>query len=206
MKSEERIREFSFQASSEASQNIISDNELWTKFLEGDQGAFAQIYKEYVNDLYNFGFQLCRNREVSKDIIHDVFMSLRFSKSKSKIKSIKSYLFRCFYTEWIKRSKKESNLSSLSDCFAITASFEDRLIEKQIGATKIKYLRQALKSLTVKQRKGIMLFFYEKMSYDEVAEAMTLRNAKSARKLIYRALDRLKPTKTFMKILFSFHL
>ncbi|MEP1094669.1 MAG: sigma-70 family RNA polymerase sigma factor [Cyclobacteriaceae bacterium] len=185
-------------------QKPVSDEVLWINFCEGDQGAFAQIYRDYVNDLYNFGFQLSRDEDISKDIIHDVFVKLRFSKSRSKIKSIKSYLFRCIYTEWIKRSKSTSVFSSLSDDFAITLSFEDGMVEKQMGVDRQKYLEKALNELTNKQRRAVMLFFYENMSYSEVAEGMALKNAKSARKLIYRALERIKPDQAAMKILYSF--
>ncbi len=185
----------------------FSDQELWVRFCRGEQGAFAFIYKEYIKDLYNFVFQLCRDEDYAKDLIQDVFVRLRFSKSKSEVKSIKSYLFKCTYNEWISRAKSSSTFASLpesSDSFGITVSFEDRLIENEIGGDRIKYLKEALDSLTTKQRKGIMLFFYEGMSYEEVAEVLSLKNAKSARKLIYRALDRLRPNDAVMSILYSF--
>ncbi|MBV6643924.1 MAG: sigma-70 family RNA polymerase sigma factor [Cyclobacteriaceae bacterium] len=186
--------------------NSFSESDLWKRFCSGDGHAFALIYKRYVRSLYNFGFQLSKDTELSKDIIQDIFIKLRFSKSRKPIKSIKSYLFRCFYTEWISRSKSSLAFSSLLDSFAISLSFEDKLVEKQLEQDRLTFLKAALKRLTPKQRKGIMLYFYESMSYEEVAEAMGLKSAKYARKLIYRALDTLRPSETTMKVLYTFFL
>lgn len=179
-----------------------SETDLWRKFCEGDERSFAYIYKTYIEHLYNFGFQLTKNEELTKDIIQDIFVKLRASNKNAKIKSIKSYLFKCFYTDWIKRSKKNRSFISLSECFAITLSFEERLMQKQLLEERKEYLKKNIEKLTVRQRQGIMLFFYEGMSYAEIAEAMDLKNAKSARKLLYRAVDELKPNESTMKVLY----
>ena len=172
-----------------------NDNQLWQSFRQGDKVAFALIYNTHISHLYNFCYQFSRNEDLTKDIIHDVFLRLRTSKSETKIKSIKSYLFRAVYTEWLKRNKAskrlESNIPEL-----ITFSIEDKIIEDQRIKQRLMALKERLKLLTPQQERGIFLFYHEGMSYDQVAEVLDLKNAKSARKLIYRALDRLRPNKS----------
>lgn len=181
-----------------------TDHEIWKKFCSGDEEAFAFIYRKYVQDLFNYGYQLSKDRDLTRDIIQDLFIKLRFSKSQSRIKSIKSYLFKCFYNEWIRCAKVSHKQIDLADQrLAVTISFEDKMVERQIGEEKLAYLNKALLTLTFKQRQAISLFFYEGMSYEQVAEAMGLKNAKMARKIIYRSIDRLKPDKAVMKILYS---
>ncbi|MEL7147283.1 MAG: sigma-70 family RNA polymerase sigma factor [Bacteroidota bacterium] len=182
-----------------------SDNENWKKFCAGDEAAFAYIYRKHVQALFNFGYQLNGDRDLTRDIIQDVFIKLRFSKSKVRIKSIKSYLFKCFYNEWIKCAKVSQHRTNLADeRLAVTVSFEDKMVECQIGEERLAYLRKALETLTFRQRQAVTLFFYEGMGYEQIAEAMRLKNAKMARKVLYRAIDRLKPDKAVMDILYTF--
>ncbi|MEO9870680.1 RNA polymerase sigma factor [Ekhidna sp.] len=167
------------------------DVKLWEKFKSGDKMAFTIIYNKHISHLYNFCFQFSRDKEISEDIIHDVFLSLRISGSKTKIRSIKSYLFRCAYTEWIKK-KKKNKLPDIDAFEFIVLSIEDKIIEDQEMKYRLEDLKERMTLLTTQQKKAVLLFYYEGMSYDEVAEVLLLKNAKSARKLIYRALDRLR--------------
>ncbi len=169
----------------------VDDFELWEKFRKGDKTAFTIIYNRNIEHLYNFCFQLSRDKDLSKDIIHDVFLSLRTSNSKTKVRSIKSYLFRCIYTEWLKR-KKRFQLPDMDTTELVSLSIEDKIIQDQEIKNRLEDLKERMLLLTNQQKKSILLFYYEGMTYEEVAEALLLKNAKSARKLIYRALDKLR--------------
>ena len=172
--------------------NLATQRGLWKAFCSGDERAFSLIYNQYVQDLFNFGFQLSKNRELTKDIIQDVFIDLRCAKQLREVTSIKSYLFKCFYTEWIRRSKQAARFSPLNDHYSVTMSFEDKLIADQTVLAKQELLKSRLNMLTNKQRKAVMLFYFEGFTYSQLAEALGLKGVKSARKLIYRALTRLK--------------
>ncbi len=54
-----------------------SDAELWSAFRQGDEAAFVDIYKTYVNKLYNYGTRFCRDHELVKDCLQDFFIYLR---------------------------------------------------------------------------------------------------------------------------------
>ena len=168
-----------------------SEHELWEKFRNGDKTAFTIIYNRNIEHLYNFCFQFSRDEEISKDIIHDVFINLRMSSSRTKIKSVKSYLFRCVYTEWLKR-KKKLKIPEIDTAELISLSIEDKIIEDQEMKNRLEDLKKRINLLTSKQKKSIMLFYYEGMSYEQLAEVLSLKNAKSARKLVYRALDKMR--------------
>ncbi|MCK5371360.1 MAG: sigma-70 family RNA polymerase sigma factor, partial [Cyclobacteriaceae bacterium] len=45
---------------------------------------------------------------------------------------------------------------------------------------------------TTRQKEAVIYFYYEGMSYQEIADIMGLQKVKSARKLIYRAIEALR--------------
>ena len=50
----------------------------------------------------------------------------------------------------------------------------------------------SLKELSKRQREAIILFYYEGFTYAQIAVIMGYRNTKQVRKIIYRAIDKLK--------------
>ena len=91
----------------------------------------------------------------------------------------------------IKKSRNSKELSTIHDT-GIVFSCEQIMIESQISEEKKLRIQAALQALSQKQQQAIILFYYENMSYREISEVFGMRNVKSARKLIYRALDKLK--------------
>jgi RNA polymerase sigma-70 factor (ECF subfamily) len=57
--------------------------------------------------------------------------------------------------------------------------------------TKI-HLAKSIEKLTSRQKEAVLHFYYEGMSYQEIADIMNIRKVKSVRKLIYRAIDSLR--------------
>lgn len=182
----------------------LSGSELWARFCNGDQLAFAQIYQQNVESLFNFGCKICQDRDLVQDVIQDVFIRLREGNTVVKVQSIRSYLFKCVYHDMLKRIKAQKNRYELDDTMQVEFSIEYKTVSKQIGDARLKFIKKGIEQLTNRQRQAIILFFYEAFNYEEVAEALDLKNAKQARKLIYRAIDRMKPSQVEMQVLYSF--
>lgn len=172
-----------------------TDPEVWERFVAGDELAFSYIYGKYVDFLYNFGCQYTEDRELVKDTIQDLFLRLKHSGTQSKITSIKSYLCKCFYRDLIKKLKKERNwnLEGLDFApFGITMSEEVKWIKNQLDRERKYQLNKSLDQLSLRQRQVVLLYYYEGLSYKEIANIFEMKNPKYARKLLYRAIDKLK--------------
>lgn len=174
----------------------LSDHQIWNKFKNGDRLAFTYIYSNHVNALYNFGNQFTNDKELVKDSIHDLFVELRKQSGKSSnILSIKSYLYKCLYRSLIKKIRLEELTvgdENIDTSFLIALSPEHTLIDQQLSKERQENLEHSLNQLSPKQRKAVLLYFYDDLSYKEISEIFEMDNVKSARKLIYRALDKLK--------------
>lgn len=171
-----------------------SDYEIWVELTRGSENVFNHIYRKYVGSMFNFGAQFTASKEILKDCIQIVFINIRKGKEGVKnMYSIKAYLFKALKREIIKRLEKEKKYADLeayqAHFFAIEISQEQKIINSELLAEEKTRFKEILNQLTIKQRQGILLYYQEGFSYGEVAEILGLKNSKSARKLLYRALD-----------------
>ncbi len=174
------------------------DNEIWLMFKKGNEGAFNFIYEQYFPVLFKYGHRFTKNREIVKDAIQDLFIELRASgQNLSDTDSIKYYLFKALrwkILQYLNRKRKfsEVNWHQAVFDFEIIDSPEIVLIQQQTDEEKKEKLHKALQSLSKRQKEGIYYFYFEGLSYAQVASIMGMSNIKSARNLIYKAIDSLK--------------
>jgi RNA polymerase sigma factor (sigma-70 family) len=175
-----------------------SSEELWKAFKNGDEAAFIQIYHRYANTLFNYGCQLSPDRELVKDCLQDFFIYLRKNRAGfSDTSHVKMYLLKAFkrrVVDYLKKYYKESvkNESSLFYQFPVELSSETIYINRQIEDEQIQKLNTALKSLDSKEREAIYYFYYEGLSYEQIAEIFNFSHVSSARRLVYRGLGQLR--------------
>src|SRR5690554_5368543 len=53
-----------------------SDEEILQFLKNGDHRAYTEIYDRYSGHLYIFAYKRLKNREESKDLIHELFLKL----------------------------------------------------------------------------------------------------------------------------------
>jgi len=76
--------------------------------------------------------------------------------------------------------------------FEIEISTEQKIIDEQIKSDNKKKLKEVIKLLTNRQREAIYCLYYEDLNYEEIKELMGFTNIRSARNLIYKALNHMK--------------
>ncbi len=165
----------------------------------GDESVLGYVYSQHVHDLYRFGNQIIQNKEMVKDCIQNVFAGLvKNKKSLDGIHSIKSYLFKSLYREITEQAKKDRKyflghpLLETQKGFEIDLSCESRMIADDHQRSVMHKIKEELSKLSKKQKKAILLYYYEGMSQGEVAELMSLKDKNSVTKLIRRGLDVLR--------------
>jgi RNA polymerase sigma factor (sigma-70 family) len=172
------------------------DHQCWQAFKRGNEAAFIQIYQQYFNVLFNYGYQFTRDKDLIQDSIQDLFIDLRKNrKNLAETNSIKKYLFKSFKRKvlfHLKKYRALENRNLKSEQFEIEFSIEDRIINRQMGEQRAYKIKEAISKLPQRQREAIYYYFYENMNYQEVAEIMQMSQTRSARNLIYKALSSLK--------------
>ena len=178
-------------------QNPFKDDAAtWEAFKSGNESAFIHIYETYFDPLFIFGCQFTKDREIVKDAIQDMFIALRRSrKNLGSTNSIKFYLFKCIKRRIVKELDHWSHqVEGFSGelPFAFTFSHEQVLINRQLDDEKAAILNKAIQALSPRKREVIYYFYYEGLDYQQIAEIMQLDHVKSARNLVYKAVNFLR--------------
>ena len=189
------LREKYFKGKPE--RNYPSDEKLWRLFKEGDEGAFVTIYNQYIDKLYQIGIQFTSDSDAIKDYLQDFFINIRDRKEKlSNTDNIRLYLFKAFRRKVFHELKKKKRFASIANqkesTFPVEFSIEEKIINAHFDEFQLKKLNQALEKLPVKEREAIFYFYFQNLSYKEIADMLHYDHISSARRLIYKSLDKLR--------------
>lgn len=180
-------------------EDLVENTELdlWIAFKNGSENAFVTIYQRYADILYRYGTNLSRDEDLVKDCIQNLFLDLWNKRSRlAETDSIRFYLLksmkRSIHKELLSQNKKRSVDDIIGSYrFNIVLSHESELISTQAKLEQEKELKGILEKLTKRQKEAIYLYFYNELSYEEVASIMSLKVA-SVYDLVYDALKILK--------------
>ena len=174
----------------------VKDTDVWNAFRKGNDEAFIFIYETCFNSLFAYGMRIVGNHELVEDAIQELFIDLRNHRDRlNPTDSIKFYLFKCLkrklHREASKWIYKRQDLDG-SHNFEFTISHEQHLIDKQVDEDELNQLNEAIRKLSLRKKEIIYYFFYEELDYRQIQEIMNLESIKSARNLLYKALDFLR--------------
>nr|WP_295922284.1 sigma-70 family RNA polymerase sigma factor [uncultured Dyadobacter sp.] len=174
-----------------------SDEVIWAKFKEGDEGAFEFIYTKYFPVLYNYGRQFTRNPALAKDIIQDLFIYLQEKKERlGAVSSIKFYLYKSYRNRIVRHLNKE-NLSLEDVTYQQQIGFEIILANNESADTAIDdelrhKMQRAFDQLTERQKEIIIYYYYEGFNYAQITTIMGFGKIEYARILMSRAIQKLR--------------
>lgn len=182
---------------------FTNDLEVWTALKIGDEKALGYIFDKYVYVLYSYGAKITTDKTLVEDCIQDTFIELwQRHTSLGNTSCIKYYLFKSLRRRIIRKLKQkqkfttsplEENSIRFDD---MVFSYETQLINQQTSDENREKLVQVLDALSEKQKKIIFLKFYDKLSYEEIADIMSL-NIKAVYDLVYHTMKAIK--KNFQK-------
>ncbi len=185
---------------------------IWTRFKSGDQEAFAVLYNHHINALYSYGTKLCKDMDVVKDALQDLFLELFLHRDKIKIspENLKFYLLLALKRNLIKKLKAGRMVThefNESVDFEPQYSIEFQIIEKEKDEEINRKVSDAIRQLPPKQKEAIYLRYNESLEYGEVAAILDI-SVESVRKQVHRALKTVREiiSNQSVTVLFSFTL
>ncbi len=153
--------------------NLYSDNKLMEDVKEGKVEKMAVLFEKHHVSLFNFFMRLTGNRNISEDLVQDVFMRM--------LKYRSTYQGRSKFTLWmyqIARNahidflRKKKNTLPLDEQWSEPITSEASPAEKLEGGQEVQLIRQALAQLPLKKREVLILSRYQNLKYKEIAELM----------------------------------
>lgn len=182
-----KLRTMSVSSSSEG---------LWKRFCSGDSDALGIIYDLYIDDLFHYGMHFCGDRESVKDSLQDLFQILWCDREhlSQEVSNIRYYLLSSLRRRLLRSLTKErryqKNIYTSYD-FELIPPQEESIIQDEIYHELAAQLRDGITHLSRRQREAIYLRFYQNLSYEEVANLMSMK-VDSVYNLVSKAVGLLK--------------
>ena len=173
-----------------------TDEVLLNKAGAGDQAAFLELYERYREPIFRFAYRLLGSVEIAEDVTHDCFLSLirKHENYRPERASLKTYLYAAARNLALKHFRTQGRETGLDEVAEEPTDSPRRgplrrLLDEELATL----VRDAIFSLPPLQREALILFEYEGLSLNEVAEiAGTDAGAIKAR--LYRAREGLRRT------------
>lgn len=171
------------------------DSILWRSFQKGSWDAYTRLYNSYFGLLNNYGYRFTRDTELIEDAVHDLFVVLWTTRERlSQPPSVKNYLFKSLRNILLRKMKSEKKFTDMEGqeyplSFSISYGIEtlNRIESRELQAR----IKAFIETLPTRQQEIVYLRFYEGLSYEEIADIMSI-NINSTYKLLYKALDNLQ--------------
>lgn len=160
---------------------VASHSSLWGLFLQGDRHAFAEIYDAHIDDLFHYGMHFCQEKERVKDCLQDLFQDLWISRAhlSADIQNVRYYLISSLRRRLLRALRKDRRYQHRESWeafeFEYTLPLENQLIQQETLEAQKRLLQEGLATLTRRQREAIYLRFFQNLSYDEVADIMSMQ-------------------------------
>ncbi len=181
---------------SRVNEGSVKDELLWNSFKKGNELALSMLYKKYVQRLYDYGMNTCKDRDLVLDCLQELFLRLwNKRESVSEITAVKPYLYKSFRRllihQLVEQRRLLTFLAGQAAAFEFTLSIESTLIEDEVRAERMKNLTACIQSLTKGQREVIYLKFFNDLSYREIADVTEIR-VDSVYNLVSKAIEVLR--------------
>jgi RNA polymerase sigma factor (sigma-70 family) len=175
---------------------LVEESLLWKNFKSGDHHAFSTIFHHYYTFLYNYGYKLTTDEDVTKDCIQELFIALWNNRENlGEAHSIRFYLLKSLRRKIIRRLKfrKKNFEYKINENyeFEVVFSIESVIINNQAQKEQQEYFFNLLNELPKRQKEAIYLKYYQNMSYEEIGEIMDV-NYQSVRNFVHKAISALR--------------
>ncbi|WP_420149459.1 RNA polymerase sigma factor [Spirosoma sp.] len=171
-----------------------TDAQIWDDFLHGDKAAYSFMYEKYAPLLYNYGYKIAQNRQITEDCLQDLFLTILETRERlGRTDSIKFYLMRALRRDIVRKLTSEQRFDGDLDTldFTIEFHYEPTWLDAQISQEQSTLLLQELNSLPARQKEALFLKYFDNLSYEEIAGVMGIEQT-SAYKIIYKAIASLQ--------------
>lgn len=155
---------------------LEDEKDLLSRLKAGDKKSFEQIYRHYYGSLYIHAYNKLGDRELAKDVVHDLFTVIWNTKESITIDtSLTNYLYTCVrnrvFDIWAKERNREKYLNSLVLDSTITqVNAVDQLQEKMLT----EQIENTLKQLPPRVRQIFEMSRNQYLTYKEIANQLEL--------------------------------
>ena len=174
----------------------LTDTEIISRVLKGDQQIYAQIVERYQSYVFTLVLRMVEAREDAEEVSQDIFVkayrSLADFRGESKFSTWLYTIVRTSCITFLRKKKLETtsidNEKTLIQVENQESSFKANLIEQKSRHTMV---NEAIKMLSPDDAQVITLFYKGEQSLEEMGRIMGLE-PNTVKVKLHRARQRLK--------------
>jgi RNA polymerase sigma-70 factor, ECF subfamily len=180
---------------SEASKGVssLTDQSLMQQVKDGDVGKLGILFERHHAMLFNFLLRLTGDRQLSEDLVQEVFVRL--------LKYRHTYRGESQFTTWMfqiarnlrvdhfrkHRQEDDLNVEEATDFTSPDPSPGDQVVQNQ----EMRHLNEALDRLPREKREVLLLTRFHNLKHEEIAEILGC-SVPSVKARVFRAMQDLR--------------
>lgn len=159
------------------------------KAKAGDNNAFAVLYSDNIEKIYNFIYYKTLNKELAEDLSSQVFLKVLKNISHFKSDNFAAWLYTIARHTVIDYYRYSQEFKNIEDCWDLAA--EVNLSDDAHNNFNLEKIKQAMKFLSSSDRELLIMRLWLDLPFKEIA--LSLNKKESAVKVSFaRAMDRLR--------------
>jgi RNA polymerase sigma-70 factor (ECF subfamily) len=168
----------------------MTDEQIISRVRGGETRLFAELVQRYQDTVFGMALRFVGSRGDAEDVAQEVF--LRVYRGLDSFKGdakFTTWLYRITFNlcaDWLRRNRRADRRAAAIE---EAAAIEDRRVNLEEGileSEKRDRIRRALDGLDERYRSVVMLLYYQKMSYEQIAAVLELP-VKTVETRLYRA-------------------
>lgn len=150
-----------------------TDEALMLEIRDGQVGKLSLLFERHHRQLFSFFYRLTTNRELSEDLVQDVFFRvLKFRETYVPKTSFTAWMYQVARNAHIDAFRKRKSETSWSDSQPEPVSGELHIDERLRKRQEIALLQRALDALPAEKREVLVLSRYQNLKYHEIGEIL----------------------------------
>jgi RNA polymerase sigma-70 factor (ECF subfamily) len=172
----------------------ITDELLLERARGGEQAAFLQIYERHRNAIFRFAYRLLSSVELAEDVTHDCFLSLirRPESFDPRRSGLRTYLYAAARNLAMKQFRSQGRETALDELEEHPpAPRREEPLRRLLDSELVAKVKEAVADLPPLQREALVLFEYEGLALNEIAEVVGT-DVGAVKSRLHRARGRLR--------------
>jgi RNA polymerase sigma-70 factor (ECF subfamily) len=167
---------------------LSSDEAVMIEIRDGEVSKLSILFERHHRALFNFFLRLTSNRELSEDLVQDVFLRiLKYRDTYQSKTSFTAWMYQVARSAHIDNLRKKKPESQWNEDLPEPASPEPQVDERMRKRQEVKLLERALQTLPVEKRELLILTRFKNVKYQEMGQILGC-DANAVKLRVYRAV------------------
>ncbi len=150
-----------------------SDQDLLSDIANGDSRAFEILYRRYFSKLYGAAYKRLQDKELTEEIVQELFVSLWERRASLPIENIENYLFTSIKYLVIAQFRKDTLFEKYSSTLNLDEN-DDNFTEQAVAFDELNEAYQQALQVIPERCREVFLLKRSGLSQKEISERLDI--------------------------------